>query len=104
MSLDPLAGTPASEAQRIDVPALISAFYELNPDARDPAQRIAFGTSGHRGSALKRSFNKAHVLAITQALCDYRRASGIAGPLYLGKDTHALSTPAQICAQLQPEL
>ena len=90
----PLAGKPAPADALIDVDALLRA-YQSTPDANDPAQRVAFGTSGHRGSALKRSFNEAHILAIAQAVCDYRREQGIAGPLYLGMDTHALSAPAQ---------
>lgn len=96
MSIDPLAGKPAPAERLADIPALIAAYYELSPDIDNPAQRISFGTSGHRGSALKQSFNKDHILAITQALCEYRLAAGISGPVYLGIDTHALSTPAQI--------
>jgi len=90
----PLAGKPAPADALIDVPALLRAYREL-PDANDPAQRVAFGTSGHRGSALKRSFNEAHILAIVQAVCEYRSRNGISGPLFLGMDTHALSGPAQ---------
>ena len=90
----PLAGKPAPASALIDVPALLRAYRDL-PDPNDPAQRVAFGTSGHRGSALKRSFNEAHILAIVQAVCDYRSRNGIAGPLFLGMDTHALSGPAQ---------
>jgi phosphoglucomutase len=90
----PLAGKPAPASALIDVPALLRAYREL-PDANDPAQRVAFGTSGHRGSALKRSFNEAHILAIVQSVCEYRSRNGISGPLYLGMDTHALSGPAQ---------
>ena len=90
----PLAGKPAPAAALVDVDALLRAYHAA-PDADDPAQRVAFGTSGHRGSALQRSFNEAHILAIVQAVCDYRREHGIDGPLYLGKDTHALSGPAQ---------
>ena len=71
------------------------AYYAQKPDVDDPAQRVSFGTSGHRGSSLTGAFNEAHILAITQAICDYRRAQGIDGPLYMGKDTHALSGPAQ---------
>jgi phosphoglucomutase len=78
----------------VDVPRLVSAYYAEQPDASIPAQRVAFGTSGHRGSAFERSFNENHILAITQAICEYRRAQGIDGPLFLGKDTHALSEPA----------
>jgi len=90
----PLAGKPAPASALIDVPALLRAYRDV-PDANDPAQRVAFGTSGHRGSALKRSFNETHILAIVQAVCDYRSQNGISGPLYLGMDTHALSGPAQ---------
>ena len=75
-------------------PRLISAYYTNQPDAGDPAQRVAFGTSGHRGSSLKNSFNEAHILAISQAIVEYRTSQGISGPLYLGMDTHALSEPA----------
>ena len=90
----PLAGQAAPAASLTDIPALLTA-YQLVPDIAEPAQRVAFGTSGHRGSALNRSFNEAHILAITQAVCDYRAQAGITGPLMLGKDTHALSDPAQ---------
>lgn len=90
----PLAGKPAPADQLTDIPALLAA-YGQPPDPGDPAQRVAFGTSGHRGSAFNGSFNEAHILAITQAVCEYRRRQGIAGPLFLGKDTHALSGPAQ---------
>ncbi|MCW5624224.1 MAG: phosphoglucomutase (alpha-D-glucose-1,6-bisphosphate-dependent) [Burkholderiales bacterium] len=93
----PLAGKPAPADSLIDVTALLAA-YDRAPDANDPKQRVAFGTSGHRGSALGGSFNEAHILAITQAVCEYRAAQGIAGPLFLGKDTHALSDPAQCTA------
>ena len=95
----PLAGKLAPAAVLVDVPALLRAYRDV-PDANDPAQRVAFGTSGHRGSALERSFNEAHILAIVQAVCEYRRKHAIAGPLYLGKDTHALSGPAQ-CSALE---
>jgi len=90
----PLAGQPAPADFLTDIPALLTA-YANTPDSNDPAQRVAFGTSGHRGSALAGSFNEAHILAITQAICEYRALQGIAGPLFLGKDTHALSAPAQ---------
>ena len=93
----PLAGKPATAEMRIDVPALLSAYLNA-PDPNDPAQRVAFGTSGHRGSAFAGSFNEAHILAITQAVCEYRRGRGIDGPLFLGMDTHALSAPAQCTA------
>ena len=92
--ISPLAGQPAPAASLIDVAKLVSAYYTEVPDPSVPAQRVAFGTSGHRGSALDGSFNEAHVLAITQAICDHRRSRGITGPLFLGIDTHALSQPA----------
>jgi phosphoglucomutase len=90
----PLAGRPAPVDVLIDLATLHKAYRDL-PDAADPGERVAFGTSGHRGSAFKRSFNEAHILAIVQAVCEYRAGAGIAGPLLLGKDTHALSGPAQ---------
>jgi len=90
----PLAGQAAPASSLTDIPALLAA-YQDPPDLRDPTQRVAFGTSGHRGSARSGSFNEAHILAITQAVAEYRTREGIAGPLFLGKDTHALSTPAQ---------
>jgi phosphoglucomutase len=92
--LSPLAGTAASLAQKLDVPALVAAYTELRPNPQVAAQRVRFGTSGHRGTSLKRSFNEWHVAAITQAICDYRAQQGIDGPLYMGIDTHALSLPA----------
>jgi phosphoglucomutase len=90
----PLAGKPATEVERVDIPRLVSAYYTEVPDARIAAQQVAFGTSGHRGSALEKTFNEAHVLAISQAICEYRKHKGIGGPLFLGVDTHALSVPA----------
>ena len=90
----PLAGKPAPAAALVNVPALLRAYQDA-PDANDPAQRVAFGTSGHRGSALRRSFNEAHIHAIVQAVCEYRLQHAIGGPLFLGMDTHALSAPAQ---------
>jgi phosphoglucomutase len=90
----PLAGQPAPQASLTDIPALLAA-YRNTPDVNDPTQRVAFGTSGHRGSALSGSFNEAHILAITQAVVEYRTRIGVTGPLFLGKDTHALSAPAQ---------
>ncbi len=90
----PLAGRPAPAALLVDVPRLVTAYFALRPDPAEPAQRVAFGTSGHRGVSLEASFNEHHVLAITQAICEVRRARGIAGPLFLGFDTHALSAPA----------
>ena len=92
--LSPLAGQPAPASLLLDVPRLVTAYFTDVPDPGVPAQRVAFGTSGHRGSAFKRSFNEWHVLAITQAICDYRNSQGIKGPLFLGIDTHALSQPA----------
>ena len=90
----PLAGKPATEIARIDIPRLVSAYYTEVPDPRIAVQQVSFGTSGHRGSALERTFNEAHVLAISQAICEYRKQKGIDGPLFLGIDTHALSVPA----------
>ncbi len=94
MQLSPLAGRPAPAELLVDVPRLITAYYSESPDPAVPAQRVAFGTSGHRGSALRNSFNEAHVLAICQAICAYRKRQSIDGPLFLGFDTHALSAPA----------
>jgi phosphoglucomutase len=94
----PLAGKPAPRSLLVDTPALVSAYYTRHPDPGVPEQRVAFGTSGHRGSSLRQSFNEDHILAITQALCEHRAAAGIDGPLFLGMDTHALSTPARITA------
>jgi len=90
----PLAGQPATMAPLLDVARLLDAYVDLRPDPSQPQQRVAFGTSGHRGVAFARSFNEWHVLAISQAICDYRAAHGISGPLFLGIDTHALSKPA----------
>ncbi|MCD2497908.1 phosphoglucomutase (alpha-D-glucose-1,6-bisphosphate-dependent) [Microbacterium nymphoidis] len=89
------AGQPAEPADLIDVDALIAAYYDRRPDPNVPAQRVAFGTSGHRGSSFSTSFNEDHILATTQAIVDYRAAQGIAGPLFLGRDTHGLSLPAE---------
>jgi phosphoglucomutase len=91
----PLAGKPAPRELLIDVDALISAYYERSPDPDRPEERVSFGTSGHRGSALNSAFNEGHILATTQAICEYRKSHGIDGPLFLGKDTHALSGPAE---------
>jgi phosphoglucomutase len=93
-NISPLAGKPATLAMLVDVPKLITAYYIEVPDYSVPGQRVAFGTSGHRGSALGGTFNEWHVLAISQAICDYRKRQGIGGPLFLGIDTHALSVPA----------
>jgi phosphoglucomutase len=94
MSIHPLAGKPAPPDRLVDVDRLCREFYDRKPDIADHAQRVAFGTSGHRGTSLAGTFNEAHVLAITQAICDYRRRVGTSGPLFIGKDTHALSQPA----------
>ncbi|HEY4989514.1 MAG TPA: phosphoglucomutase (alpha-D-glucose-1,6-bisphosphate-dependent), partial [Opitutaceae bacterium] len=96
----PLAGKPADPANLVDVPRLVTAFYTEEPDPSVPSQRVAFGTSGHRGSSFNRSFNEAHILAITQAICLYRKGHAIDGPLFIGIDTHALSIPAS-CAALE---
>jgi phosphoglucomutase len=93
--ISPLAGKPAPKELLIDPAKLERAYYERRPDMADPNQRVSFGTSGHRGSSLNGTFTEAHILAITQAICDYRRGQGIDGPIYMGKDTHALSSPAQ---------
>jgi phosphoglucomutase len=93
--ISPLAGRPAPRDLLIDVARLEREYYGRDPDMSDPTGRVSFGTSGHRGSPLRGSFMEAHVVAITQAICDYRRSHGIDGPLYMGKDTHALSAPAQ---------
>ena len=98
MAVSPLAGKPAPKELLVDVAKLERAFFERVPDLSDPAQRVSFGTSGHRGSAFAGAFTRSHILAITQAICDYRRDQQTTGPLYLGKDTHALSGPAQDAA------
>jgi phosphoglucomutase len=93
--ISPLAGKPAPKEMLIDVARLEKEYFERHPDLHDPNQLVSFGTSGHRGSPLDGTFTEAHILAITQAICDYRREQGTDGPLYMGKDTHALSGPAQ---------
>ncbi len=98
MPLHPLAGKPAPKSLLPNIPRLVSAYYTLTPDVADPAQQVSFGTSGHRGTSLKRSFNENHILAISQAICEYRAAQGTTGPLFLGMDTHALSEAAQASA------
>ncbi|WP_416424188.1 phosphoglucomutase (alpha-D-glucose-1,6-bisphosphate-dependent) [Pseudomonas sp. App30] len=98
MKLSPLAGKPAPASVLVDIPRLVTAYYTVQPDPAESTQRVAFGTSGHRGSSFDASFNEWHVLAISQAICLYRQAQGIDGPLYLGADTHALSTPAAASA------
>ena len=95
MTISPLAGKPAPKEMLIDVARLEKEYFERHPDLHDPNQLVSFGTSGHRGSPLHGTFTEAHILAITQAICDYRRAQGTDGPLHMGKDTHALSAPAQ---------
>jgi phosphoglucomutase len=96
--VDPRAGQPAAPEDLVDVAKLVTAYYAVHPDPGDAGQRVSFGTSGHRGSALAGTFNEDHILATTQAICEYRAGAGIDGPLYLGADTHALSEPAQVSA------
>jgi phosphoglucomutase len=91
---DPRAGQPAQPVDLVDVASLVTAYYTLEPDPSDPGQQVSFGTSGHRGSAFDAAFNEAHILATTQAICEYRAAQGYDGPLFVGRDTHALSEPA----------
>jgi len=95
MPLSPLAGKPAPKELLVDLARLTRDYYEVRPSPSDPNQRVSFGTSGHRGTAGNGTFNEAHILAITQAICEYRHRQGTTGPLYMGKDTHALSAPAQ---------
>ena len=95
LRISPLAGRPAPKEMLVDVARLEREYFERRPDLSDPSQMVSFGTSGHRGSPLRGSFTEAHILAITQAICDYRRGYGTDGPLYMGKDTHAVSDPAQ---------
>src|SRR5258707_5976153 len=95
MAISPLAGKPAPHDMLIDPVQLEREYFDRRPDLSDPNQLVSFGTSGHRGTPLSGTFTEAHILAITQAICDYRRAQGTDGPLYMGKDTHALSAPAQ---------
>ena len=94
MPLDPLAGQPVPPSRLPDVPRIVAAYYTTTPDPEDPAQRVAFGTSGHRGRSLDGAFTEAHVLAISQALVEHRAEAGIDGPMVVGYDTHALSYPA----------
>ena len=98
MSTHPRAGTPAQPGDLVDVDTLLAAYHELHPDPADAGQRVAFGTSGHRGSSLRTTFNDDHIAATSQAICDYRTTQGTDGPLFLGKDTHALSGPAWVSA------
>jgi phosphoglucomutase len=94
MAIHELAGQPAPKSVLADIPKLISAYHTEKPDVSDPAQQVSFGTSGHRGSSLKNTFNEDHILAISQAICEYRASKNITGPLFMGMDTHALSEPA----------
>src|SRR5471030_1855752 len=94
MPVSPLAGLPAPASMRLDVPRLVTAYYALRPEPSMPRERVQFGTSGHRGSAFDKSFNEPHIVAISQAICDYRAQQRIEGPLFMGIDTHALSVPA----------
>jgi phosphoglucomutase len=94
MAIDPRAGKPATPDMLVNIPRLITAYYAEKPDVSEPTQRVAFGTSGHRGSAFEVSFNENHILAISQAICEYRKKEGTSGPLFLAQDTHALSDPA----------
>src|ERR1700742_4374099 len=95
MAVHPLAGKPAPAEILIDPEKLVAAYYAIRPDPENPEQQVAFGTSGHRGAAEDGSFNEAHILATTQAICEYRAGQGITGPLYLGRDTHCASEPAE---------
>src|SRR3954469_24468966 len=92
------AGLPAQPADLVDVARLVTAYYALHPDPAEPGQRVAFGTSGHRGSSLNTAFNEDHIAATSQAICEYRAGQGTDGPLFLGADTHALSEPATVTA------
>ena len=98
MSPHPLAGKPAPRSLLANIPRLVRSYYNLEPHPSDPTERVTFGTSGHRGSSLTRSFNEAHIVAITEAICAYRKQANITGPLYMGLDTHALSEPASATA------
>ena len=94
MTVSERAGHPADPNELVDVTALLAAYQDRHPDPAVATERVAFGTSGHRGSSFTRSFNEDHILATTQAICDHRRAMGVSGPLFLGRDTHGLSEPA----------
>src|SRR5262245_36244197 len=94
MSVHPRAGQPAQPSDLVDLSELLAAYSSGHPDPADPGQRVAFGTSGHRGSSLNTAFNEDHIVAISQAICEHRAGAGIDGPLFLGQDTHALSAPA----------
>src|SRR5580698_3414190 len=93
-NVDPHAGQPADPSKLVDVSKLVAAYYDERPDPAAAAERVSFGTSGHRGSSFQRTFNEWHILAISQAICEYRHAHAITGPLFIGRDTHALSEPA----------
>ena len=95
VAISPLAGKPAPKEMLVDLARLEREYFQRQPDVGNRNQMVSFGTSGHRGTSLRGTFTEAHILAITQAICDYRRSKGIDGPLYMGKDTHALSGPAQ---------
>src|ERR1044071_7468058 len=100
MSISPFAGKPADTAMLINVPRLVTAYYTGRPDPSVPGERVAFGTSGHRGSSLDNAFNETHILAITQAICHYRTQRRIDGPLFIGGDTHALNSgPSMRCCE-----
>ena len=98
MPISPRAGQPAATSDLVDVPRLVTAYFSEHPDPSVPEQLVSFGTSGHRGSSLRASFNDDHIAATTQAICDYRRGEGTDGPLFLARDTHALSEPAWVTA------
>jgi phosphoglucomutase len=98
MSIHPNAGKLAPKSSLVNVAKLVSDYYILEPDMKESSQRVSFGTSGHRGSSLIKSFNETHILAVSQAVCDYRKSAKIDGILFMGIDTHALSYPAQITA------
>src|SRR5580704_14519464 len=95
ITISPLAGKPAPKELLVDLARLEREYYDRRPDLSNPEQLVSFGTSGHRGSSLRGTFTEAHILAIAQAICDYRHSLGTDGPLYMGKDTHALSRPAE---------
>src|SRR5262249_14089999 len=97
-TISPLAGKPSPKEILVDTSRLEREYFERQPDLDDPNQTVSFGTSGHRGSSLRSSFNEAHIMVITQAICDYRRGQGVDGPLFMGKDTHVLSRPAESTA------
>ena len=97
-ALDPSAGKPVAAESLANIPRLVTAYFAAKPDPANAAERVSFGTSGHRGSSLRNSFNEDHILATTQAICDYRREAGLSGPLFIGIDTHALAEPALVSA------